>query len=126
MAEERDIENRRHIWVALSDLYIDNELQPFEIQSIAKVFKASSFTLDEIHDINRQDVFPVLKHNLLTVAGIWTGFEEEELIKAIVNHKSSLLSKFLDKIMFWKMKKMFAKDWSRINSALDELAISNM
>jgi hypothetical protein len=71
------IEQRKLIWIALSELYLDTELSTNDLDRLAAVFKRYGFELDEIRAIDLFEVFPVLQPNLLNVAGEWVGFEEE-------------------------------------------------
>ena len=67
---------RKPIWVALSAFYLDTELHRTDFKHIATVIYKSPYNLDEVKTINKYEVFPVLQLNLLSVAGIWTGFNE--------------------------------------------------
>ncbi|HLP11718.1 MAG TPA: hypothetical protein VK177_07255 [Flavobacteriales bacterium] len=78
-----NIENRKPVWVALSKLYLDTELSESDLYSIACDFYESPYDLEEIKEINKIEVFPVLCGNLLNLAGEWTGFDEDALSKAI-------------------------------------------
>lgn len=76
---------RRLIWKALSELYLDTELQDSDFRDIVSILLKSPFTFEEIREIDQYEVFPVLFFNLLNPAGQWAGFEEERLVKNILS-----------------------------------------
>lgn len=78
-----NLEERTPLWIALSEFYLDTELQPSDFRHIALKILESPYSMDEVKDINKYEVFPVLQANLLSVAGEWAGFSEEWLIPAI-------------------------------------------
>lgn len=84
MNEPEFFEERKLVWLALSDLYLDTELQEWQFQYITGIFLKSPFNLEKIKKIDQYEVFPVLFSNLLNPAGEWAGFEEKRLVKNIM------------------------------------------
>ncbi len=76
------IAERIPVWLALSEFYLDTELQEADFEHIATVIKRSPYTLAEAKQIDKYELFPVLQANLLSVAGVWDGFDEDWLIEA--------------------------------------------
>ncbi|MBC7919695.1 MAG: hypothetical protein H7Z75_01250 [Ferruginibacter sp.] len=72
-------EKRIPVWHALSEFYLDTELDDGDFDRIAAVLMKSGFTLEEAKQIDLYEVFPLLQPNLLSVAGEWTGFDEKWL-----------------------------------------------
>lgn len=73
---------REALWLALSELWLDTELQPFQHSHIAKVMRASGLPLDELEAILLYEVAPVVWQNTHSVAGVWTGFDPDWLTDA--------------------------------------------
>jgi len=101
--KERDNEIKLHtpIWIALSEFYLDTELNKTDLEKIAKVFTKSELTLDEIKEIDLFEVFPILQNNLSNIAGHWTGFEQKQLIEEcsrFLNRKNIFLYKVMIRI----------------------------
>ncbi len=71
-----EIEKRKTVWNALSELYLYTELQRSDFERIAAVFNKSDYSIEEIKLIDLYEVFPLLQTNLLNVAGEWAGFDE--------------------------------------------------
>ena len=79
-----EISNRIPVWTALSEFYIDTELNQDDITRIKKVFIDSGQTLDDIKKIDIYEVFPLLQTNLLSPAGTWAGFDDDWLMKECI------------------------------------------
>ena len=96
--------NKRDIWCTLSDLFVDTEVS-VRLERISDVCAKSNFSIDEITDMLYSEVAPVCMPNLLTVVGEWTGFDEEQLVKKIINYLNTQQS---------AMKKLFKPKWGLI------------
>jgi len=118
MKSERHIEERKPIWIALSDLYIDNELQDADFKYIATKIKESPYTFEEVKHIDKKEVFPILFSNLLSVAGNWTGFQEEWLVNEISKkiQKRTLVGSTFDRLKYYFFKGMNKEYWKKIES----------
>lgn len=76
------IAERREVWIALSDLFLDTDVR-LSFAYIARVAAASKYSLEELEAICRDEVAPIVESNLLEIAGDWAGFPEEWLIGSI-------------------------------------------
>ncbi|WP_442505629.1 DUF7079 family protein [Novipirellula sp. SH528] len=83
---DQDIENRRPVWRALSDLFLDTELQDHDLSCIARSLAESPYTASEIETILFREVYPVCIANLTCVAGEWAGFDDAWLEASILKH----------------------------------------
>jgi len=70
------------VWIALSGLYLDTEIEAFH-DAIADTLAASPFPLDELRAMLVHDVHPVLFTNLMAPVGVWNGFDEARLVARI-------------------------------------------
>ncbi len=84
MLSESEIEKRFPVWDALSELFLDTELDETSHKYIARVILESGFTPAEIHQILWNEVFPGVGDNLRSVAGEWAGFNPEWLKSRIL------------------------------------------
>jgi hypothetical protein len=80
------IENRRPVWVALSELWLDTELSAGDLKGIARVMVDSGLSIEELRQVYLIEVAPVVAPNLLTVTGAWSGFDEEWLCSQIIRN----------------------------------------
>lgn len=67
---------RQELWLALSELYLDRELTSIDYKDIKLRIASSNCSLEDAKEIDLYEVLPLLYPNLLSVAGIWTAFEE--------------------------------------------------
>ena len=118
MSLDINIEERKPIWIALSNFYLDTELQDSDYKSIAKAFKSSPYTLLEIKRINKYEVFPILQFNLLDIAGEWMGFDEDWLVNGIIDSLCSrnILSNTRIEISYFLWHWMCKKEWKMVES----------
>ncbi len=72
-------EKRKTIWTAISEFYLDTELEEKDYESIARTLKESNLSIDELKEIDLYEVFPTLQINLMGIAGEWAGFNEDWL-----------------------------------------------
>ena len=78
------LERRRPVWLALSEFYLDTELDDADLLRIREVFVQSGYTPGEVRDIERKEVRPVVGVNALDVAGAWEGFDAQWLEQRIL------------------------------------------
>lgn len=100
---------RKPIWIALSNLYLDTELQDADYKNMVSKFIESPYSLNEIKKINKHEVYPILKANLVSVAGVWEGFDETWLISKIeskLKKRTKLIATSLE-VSYAMSKKMF-------------------
>ncbi len=86
-ADADDLAVRRAAWEALSDLYLDTDVDALR-PSVARRLAALPLSLDEIEHILLREVHPVLCANLLAVAGVWTAFDPDWLAATIQRHRA--------------------------------------
>ncbi len=114
-AAVQDIENRRPVWRALSELFLDTELQDDELSYIARTMAESPYSLSEIETILAREVYPVCIFNMLCVAGEWAGFNEEWLEESILKHAQRRWA--LGNVATrnrWMIRWMIHDDWNRV------------
>ncbi|HWV13878.1 MAG TPA: hypothetical protein VN030_00490 [Cellvibrio sp.] len=80
--DQENLEKRRAVWVALSDLFLDSDVST-SYDYISRVCAESSYSLEELNHILRYEVAPVCLPNLWSIAGEWAGFNEEWLVASI-------------------------------------------
>ena len=82
---EAEIEARLPLWRALSDLFLDTELQGYHYKYLAKVVLESGLKPAEVQRILWNEVFPALADNLRIATGEWSGFQDDWLRERILN-----------------------------------------
>jgi hypothetical protein len=75
LPNETEIEHRKPVWTALSDLWLDTELDESDLSYIVREMHDSGYSIEELREIYLYEVAPAVYWNLLIVAGEW-GFED--------------------------------------------------
>ncbi len=86
MLNDLQIRQRLPLWTALSELWLDTELSPADLERIARVMAESGLSIEQLHHVFSVEVAPVVSQNLLIATGEWTGFDEDWLRSQIVHH----------------------------------------
>ena len=81
MSANLNKEERLKIWRALSDLFLDTEIDELTFNYIARSISESDLSLFEAEEILWYEVYPVLESNLRSVAGVWDGWPDEWLLQ---------------------------------------------
>ena len=123
MIKDYKLEERKPIWIALSEFYLDTELQESDYQHIATIIIESPYSIKEVKEINKYEVFPVLQMNLMSVAGEWAGFEEEWLVRNIQDSIASrnAIKKLAIEGAYKNCNGMCKDHWLRIEEKYAEL-----
>ena len=69
--------SRKALWIAMSELWLDNELGDSDIDLIADAVRASRLGEAELDAIFAYELAPFLGPNHLSVAGEWAGFDPD-------------------------------------------------
>lgn len=79
-----DLENRKFVWLAMSDLFLDSDVTT-SYDYIARTCAASTYSMDELYKILKNEVTPACAANLMSIAGEWAGFNQQWLEQRISN-----------------------------------------
>lgn len=89
MLGAEEIERRAPVWRALSDLFLDTELDEADFAIIAETIRAAGLSADQAEEILRREVAPVFWMNLIQVAGEWTPWSESQARDLVCEHLRS-------------------------------------
>ena len=123
MNETLNIEKRKPIWIALSDFYLDTELQESDFRYIALKIIESPYSFEKVKEINKYEIFPVLQANLMSVAGEWAGFDEKWLVESITESlaKRNAVKKIGIESSYLTLKWMCKDYWEKLEKVYQEL-----
>jgi hypothetical protein len=114
-APSLELERRRPVWDALSELFLDTELQPEDHRRIARILSTSGYSEPELEQILRLEVGPTLLPNLLSVAGEWAGFDLGWLEAEILRGERHLWLRWLPGVITTRVVR---HDWARVRALL--------
>ncbi len=115
-----DIEARRPVWWALSDLFLDTELDEATYNYIAQICIESPYSPDECSEILWLEVFPICAGNLFSMAGVWGAFDQEWLESEILRHVSTWRFRFWKRFGFQPplLGRIVLSDWHKIQALM--------
>ena len=100
--ESTVIDDRLPVWEALSDFFLDTELDEKDYLRISEVLASSPYSIRDTEEILRFEVYPVLIWNLRIVAGEWAGFDRDWL-RARIEPRLNRRPKFRMPMLQWGM-----------------------
>ena len=109
------IEERKPVWSALSELFLDTHLEAADLERVAQRLAASPYSLTKIEEILRFEVTPALKGNLKVVAGEWDGFDENWLRDRIAPRMDR------KPLIRFPVIRLIRGDWRIVKTRLHEL-----
>ena len=114
---------------AISEIFLDTELEDSDFKYIARQLIESGLSLSEIFSLYKYDVALLLDSNLKSIAGIWSGFNEEWLINALNEERqkrnTSCIAGFFYKILVPLRMKDSLNDWERVQKEFQLLINEN-
>ena len=111
-----DLANRRPVWEALSTLFLDTDVSDHR-QWRAEMLANSPYSLQTLEQILIDEVYPVCMANLLSVAGVWDGFDTEWQEHQILRHLKSRWSLFR-RLKFGKQFATKDQEWQATKIAI--------
>jgi hypothetical protein len=121
---DNELTERWPLWQALADFWLDNELQDFELDHVARIIAESPFKMSDVRRIHDFEVAPAVSANLLSVAGEWAGFDAQWLRERCTRQaqrQGSLLYRLfirLQQPFFWAFT---ARYWKAIEQRFREI-----
>ncbi len=111
---EQDITKRTPIWQAISDLWLAQELEDYELRSIAWALAQSDHDWQQLEEIYLFEVAPVVHGNLRGGSGVWGSFDILSLREAIAKNLRNPL--YAPEALNNRegMTELVADDWKRI------------
>jgi hypothetical protein len=113
---EEELCLRRPVWDALSSLFLDTDisiLRDWRAEQLAD----SPYTLAQLEAILVDEVYPICRTNLLSIAGEWAGFDTEWLEARIVRRLRSPF-RFLHPINLGRLTVHLSIEWRRTKAAV--------
>jgi len=113
---DTDLARKRRVWQAMSELFLDTELDDAQCRSIAARLAVSGYGVDELRAIMEEDVAPALASNLVDIAGEWAGWSEAEVAEAVARSKIGL--RWPKRLRVRWVRARYTDDWNRVLGCL--------
>ena len=111
-----DLERRRPVWAAMSELFLDKQLDTRDHVRIAQILQQSGYSIDELDSILWLELSPALWPNLRSVAGEWAGFDLGWIERQVVTRPQSVLRRWCSHLLGGRLVRA---DWARVRSILE-------
>lgn len=72
-----------NVWYVLSELYLDQAQDATDFEFIGRRLALSSLSITALEKVLFDQVHPVCCWNLVSVAGVWSGFDRQNLAELI-------------------------------------------
>lgn len=110
-----DFAQRLPVWTAMSELFLDTQLDEADYERIAAVLRASPYDRGEIETILRTEVSPVFSVNLMQIAGEWEPWSEADVGTLMLAWLRKRASRgWADRIRTWIAPERLPDDWSSV------------
>ena len=114
---DAEIERRLPVWQAMTDLFLDTELDAADYDGIARVLLQSGYPVAELRRIFEQEVTPAFSHNIYAVAGEWAGWDEEFVRERMLESWRPRMS-WLRRMLNADARRTMAPAWAEVERRL--------
>ena len=115
--DEGEVARRLPVWSALSELFLDTELQPRDYRYIRDALAASGYPEAELRRILRAEVLPVFGGNMLSIAGEWAGWSDEGIREEVLAYLRGERPARAGRLVAWWLRDYLEREWARIADA---------
>jgi len=109
------IARRMPVWLAMSELFLDTELDAADHERIRRTLAGSGYDEATLHDILRREVTPAFGPNLFSVAGVWDGWSEADALRLLRPVIAGRGFGWLGWLAWRLLRRDIEADWARIN-----------
>lgn len=119
LAPALELERRRPVWQAMSELFLDQEHDEETFSQIARVCAESGYTDQELERIFAEEVAPQVYWNLYAVAGECWFFPIEWLERQVLAGRG--VGYWIDRLLLMRLAmRMVRDDWRRTKERLSD------
>ena len=116
-ATEAQIKERLPVWKALSEFFLDTELQPEDLEQIAKGLAKSAYSEDKLEGILDFEVCRGCRINWLLWE--WISFDEDWLVERIKPHYDKRA--WFKRLFVWRHRWIYERHWKKVKRRILEI-----
>lgn len=115
-----EIDRRLPVWVAMTDFFLDTEIQSDTISHIARTIDAAGFGAAEAEAILFYEVAPVFRQNLMAGAGEWAGWPHDYIKERVTRYlqRRTRCSAWRERWIWGWTRKLYIADWNAAKAQL--------
>ena len=123
---EAEIRDRLQIWVAISELWLDNEMREGELKFIAQRLALSKYSMEELEGIYLYEVAPVVHMNLRSYEGVQKSFPVNWLSEEIQKRLADFGYQDIPAEEAAHMTEYTTDYWERVKAFVEEYWIAGV
>ncbi|PKP95629.1 MAG: hypothetical protein CVT75_00940 [Alphaproteobacteria bacterium HGW-Alphaproteobacteria-14] len=108
---ETEIARRLPVWSALSELFLDQELEPSDYRRIAEVIVRSGYSPAQAEAMLRCEVAPAFVVNLWSVAGEWEAWPEKYVRERVLEKRGSTFTRVATRLF---NNDLLSREWAKV------------
>ncbi|EFY85262.1 hypothetical protein MAC_08671 [Metarhizium acridum CQMa 102] len=117
-------EAEKEACICLSTLFLDSEMTSAKIATMAQSLHRLRLPVQQLDNMLRHELFPILYPNLINPAGVWDGFDETDLIARVNDrraHPQNLLQTLGNNVAWVMLRSSVMSSWARVRETLGQL-----
>ena len=114
---EAQVEERLPVWKALSEFFLDTDLQPKELEQIAQSLAATNYSEQRLEEFLNFEVCVACRWNIFS--GRWGGFEDGWLRKKIISYYDWM--PWLKKVHILRHRSMYERYWNIVKPRISQI-----
>lgn len=118
--DEAETNERLAIWLAISELWLDNEMSDGEVKFIAQRLAQSKYSLEELEGIYLYEVGPVVHENLRQYEGVQKTFPQNWLREEILARMTDKDFRHIPPEKIAYMTEYTTEYWDRIKGYIQD------
>jgi hypothetical protein len=120
MADVLSVEEKR-VCLTLARLFRDAEVTDENVGSMAGSLSDVDLSVATMDHILRNDIFPILYTNIISVAGVWTKFDNDWLLSQVAHNRKfrkGWAASLVDSIAWMLLGGAVTPTWNRVKESL--------
>ncbi|MGV2068412.1 DUF7079 family protein [Agrobacterium sp. 22-226-1] len=114
-----DVQRRLPVWHAMSNLFLDTELEASDYRRIAEALEISGYSLAELRSILEDEVAPAFASNLWSVAGEWAGWSKNDVQTIMLQSLSRRPIRLISWLKRLTHRRYVEQEWEKIEQLLE-------
>jgi hypothetical protein len=117
-------QQEKEAYTILSELFLDTEHTQLELNHLTSSLRPLEIPVPTLEHMLRYDLFPILLPNLLSITGVWQGFDEDWLLQQVQARRSAAgsgwLKSGLDSVAWHSLGGWVRSSWDEVKGSLNE------
>jgi hypothetical protein len=117
-------QQEKQAYIILSELFLDTEHTELDFNYFTSSLRPLGIPVLTLEHMLRYDLFPILSPNLLSVAGVWDGFDKDWLLQQVQARRSAAgpgwIRSGFDSLAWLSLGLIVRPQWDKVKGGLNE------